>query len=121
MRQNLRGASGQIDCSMWVMTSPTTVYLIQSDSNPTQHYVGVTTDFARRLDSHNAGLSPHTSKYRPWRLVVSLTFVDQQRARRFEKYLKSGSGRSFIRRHFLDHGSLPLTSNETGDERDPYS
>jgi hypothetical protein len=33
-------------------------------------------------------------------LVVQLEFADEQTARRFERYLKSGSGRAFAKRHF---------------------
>ena len=33
-------------------------------------------------------------------LVVSLEFADATVAGRFERYLKSGSGRAFARRHF---------------------
>ena len=53
-----------------------------------------------RLAQHNAGLSSHTAKHRPWELLVSVEFRDQERANRFEKYLKSGSGRAFAKRHF---------------------
>jgi hypothetical protein len=37
---------------------------------------------------------------RPWSLVVSIEFPTENAARRFEKYLKSGSGRAFTKRHF---------------------
>jgi putative endonuclease len=76
------------------------VYILQSDSRPEQRYVGITADLQRRLKDHNSGKSPHTSKYRPWHVVVALRFEDDQRARAFEKYLKSGSGRAFTNRHF---------------------
>jgi len=33
-------------------------------------------------------------------MLVSIEFPDEQMAVRFEKYLKSGSGRAFARRHF---------------------
>jgi hypothetical protein len=42
----------------------------------------------------------HTARDRPWRVVVSLEFDDGAAARRFERYLKSGSGRAFAKRHF---------------------
>jgi hypothetical protein len=42
----------------------------------------------------------HTRKHRPWQLHVRIEFSDEQRAAAFEKYLKSGSGRAFARRHF---------------------
>jgi hypothetical protein len=41
-----------------------------------------------------------TISHRPWSLVVSLEFADAVTARRFERYLKSGSGRAFAKRHF---------------------
>jgi putative endonuclease len=41
----------------------------------------------------------YTAAHRPWRLLVQLEFADEQTARRFERYLKSGSGRAFAKRH----------------------
>jgi hypothetical protein len=32
--------------------------------------------------------------------VVAIEFTDENRAIRFERYLKSGSGRAFAKRHF---------------------
>jgi putative endonuclease len=63
------------------------VYLIRSLSAPDQRYVGVTSDLDVRLRTHNAGDSPHTSKYRPWELVTYVCFNDDQRAIAFERYL----------------------------------
>jgi predicted GIY-YIG superfamily endonuclease len=76
------------------------VYLIRSDSEPSRHYVGVTDKVADRLEWHNRGPSGHTVSHRPWSLVVSMEFPNQREAVRFEKYLKSGSGRAFTKRHF---------------------
>ena len=76
------------------------VYLIRSIPNAAEYYVGVTGSVKDRLRQHNEGNSPHTAKFRPWRLVVVVGFTDEQAANRFEKYLKSGSGREFARRHF---------------------
>jgi putative endonuclease len=59
-----------------------------------------TDDLRARLAKHNAGEVPHTSKYRPWRLRTYIAFDDEQRAIAFEKYLKSGSGRAFAKKHF---------------------
>jgi len=53
-----------------------------------------------RLAAHNAGRSPHTARFKPWELVVSLEFADEAIAVQFEGYLKSGSGRAFAKRHF---------------------
>ena len=68
------------------------VYLIRSLSAPGQRYIGVTSNLEERLRAHNAGHSPHTSKYTPWALVTCIRFVDDPRAIEFERYLKSGSG-----------------------------
>lgn len=76
------------------------VYLLRSVSGPDRRYVGVTSDFRRRLKQHNAGDSPHTSKGRPWEPVVVVRFEDDAKAEAFERYLKSGSGHGFAKRHF---------------------
>jgi predicted GIY-YIG superfamily endonuclease len=41
------------------------VYLIQSLSNRTQYYTGLTDSLPQRLEAHNSGESTHTSKFRP--------------------------------------------------------
>lgn len=77
-----------------------TVYLLRSLSNPNRTYVGVTTDFARRLEEHNSGRAPHTARFKPWEVVVVVQFSDDAKADMFETYLKSGSGHAFAKRHF---------------------
>jgi len=75
------------------------VYVLRSDSDPDRHYVGVTSDLTARLHGHNHGLSGHTMACRPWSVVVSIEFRTERDAVRFEKYLKTGSGRAFAKRH----------------------
>lgn len=74
------------------------VYLLQSEARLDQRYVGVTSNLRRRLADHNAGKSPHTSKFTPWKLVTYLAFSDPRKAETFEHYLKSGSGHAFARK-----------------------
>jgi predicted GIY-YIG superfamily endonuclease len=76
------------------------VYVLESEAIAGRHYTGLSSDPVARLDWHNAGLSIHTSKFRPWKLLVSIEFADTSTATRFERYLKTGSGRAFARRHF---------------------
>ena len=71
------------------------VYLIQSIPFPDQKYIGLTSNLHDRIQAHNEGRSPHTSKYKPWKLVTYLVFSDKSKAIKFESYLKSGSGRAF--------------------------
>lgn len=70
------------------------VYMLRSEAQPDQRY-RFTTDLTERIKTHNSGGSPHTSKFRPWRLVVYFAFEDEAKARAFEAYLKSGSGNAF--------------------------
>jgi putative endonuclease len=76
------------------------VYVLESVSTPARHYTGLSSNPVSRLDWHNAGLTSHTSKHRPWKLLVTIEFADRDLEVRFEKYLKTGSGRAFARRHF---------------------
>ena len=76
------------------------VYVLRSESDPGRHYVGITSEMVGRLHWHNEGPCGYTTAYRPWQLAVILEFPDERRARRFERYLKSGSGRAFAKRHF---------------------
>jgi putative endonuclease len=76
------------------------VYIIVSVNHPERRYVGVTADVTRRLAAHNAGQNRSTVPWRPWRLLASIAFEDEPTAARFERYLKTGSGRTFALRHF---------------------
>ena len=71
------------------------VYLIESVSAPAQRYVGLTTALKECLGQHNAGQSPHTSTFKPWRLVTYIAFSERKKAESFERYLKLGSGHAF--------------------------
>ena len=75
------------------------VYILQSLAHPTEYYTGSTDNFHERLKANNAGKSPHTAKYLPWKPVTVLCFADDEKALAFERYLKSGSGRAFADRH----------------------
>ena len=78
------------------------VYIIESLIDPRRHYTGHTSlDVAARLAWHNDGKSHHTAKHRPWKVNVSIEFGDERVAIAFERYLKSGSGRAFAKRHFV--------------------
>lgn len=83
------------------MTAPKRfVYILKSIANPSEYYVGVTSHVADRLMAHNDGLSSHTAASRPWRPLVVIEFDEEAPALAFERYLKTGSGREFARRHF---------------------
>jgi putative endonuclease len=76
------------------------VYILVSEADETIHYTGITRNLRERLRDHNRGACPHSSKHRPWRLETAIAFRSEIKAHQFERYLKSGSGREFGRRHF---------------------
>jgi predicted GIY-YIG superfamily endonuclease len=65
------------------------VYQIQSVDYPEEFYTGSTDNLKARLDSHDAGRSPHTAKHKPWRLVTYHAFANREKALDFEAYLKN--------------------------------
>jgi putative endonuclease len=82
------------------MTLPQTiVYVLKNESDPPRYYTGLTSHLAGRLAAHNAGRVPHTADGKPWIVDVVVEFADERRAIALEKYLKSGSGGAFAKRH----------------------
>lgn len=77
------------------------VYIIESE-NHQQLYVGYSSDLKKRIMTHNSGGSPHTSKYKPWKLVTYTAFRSKGAALAFEKYLKTSSGKAFASKRLLD-------------------
>lgn len=76
------------------------VYILQSIPFPEKFYVGFTNDLQKRFHDHNAGYSTHTKKFMPWTLKNYIAFDDEQKAKDFETYLKTHSGRKFCKNHF---------------------
>ena len=70
------------------------VYILKC-ANDT-YYTGCTKDLEDRLSRHNRGSVPATKNRRPFELCTHICFHDKYMAYRFEKYLKTGSGRAFM-------------------------
>ena len=81
-------------------TGFTYVYILESQSTPDCHYIGVTGALRERLLYHNAGNVPHTAKFAPWSIKSAIALKDRQRASALEKYLKTHAGRKFAKAHF---------------------
>jgi predicted GIY-YIG superfamily endonuclease len=84
------------------------VYILRSKTHPEQTYIGSTQSLRQRLADHNSGKSFHTRKFIPWNLISYVAFPERSTAEKFERYLKSGSGRAFAQRHLFS-SSLTAT------------
>ena len=76
------------------------VYLLESVKDHSL-YVGLTTNIIERIKEHNHGLSNYTKGHLPYKIMFYCVFPDKFIAARFEKYLKSASGKAFINKRFL--------------------
>ena len=63
------------------------------------YYVGCNDDLASRLKRHEKGDVPATKNRRPLELDFYIAIGDKYKAFDLEKYLKSGSGRAFAKKH----------------------
>ena len=77
------------------------VYILRSETHPIETYVGFTRNLMQRFLTHNKGNSPHTAKFAPWRIEFYCAFRDEDKARQFERYLKSHSGKAFANKRLL--------------------
>ncbi len=70
------------------------VYILKCRDN--KSYTGFTRNLEARLKRHNKGKVISTRKRRPIDLITYIIFKDKDKAIKFEKYLKTGSGRAFL-------------------------
>ena len=67
-------------------------------------YTGFTYDLRKRLKEHNDELSTYTKYRGPYKLIYYEVCFDENDARQREKYLKSGTGKRYLKsrlRRFL--------------------
>ena len=76
----------------------TYVYILQSEVDPEHFYIGRTTNLRARILRHNSGQVRHTSKWKPLRIKTYVALSDLRRALALERYLKSASGRAFVKK-----------------------
>ena len=75
------------------------MYYVYSLKCTDGYYIGCTNNLEDRLNRHRKGQIPTTSIILPIELEFYFATQDKHRAFKFEKYLKSGSGRAFINKH----------------------
>jgi len=72
------------------------VYVLKSAKDG-RLYKGYCGNVEQRLRDHNGGKVFSTKGFRPWKLVFMEAFDTEQQALDREKYLKSGTGRAFLK------------------------
>jgi len=73
------------------------VYILKLSDNTL--YIGSASDLQKRLTDHKHGLVSSTKNHRPVQVKWFCSFPEKTKAMQFEKYLKSGSGFSWRKRH----------------------
>jgi putative endonuclease len=73
-----------------------TVYALKS-LNHNFIYVGMTEDLNERFIRHNKCYVKSTKKFIPFKSFYSENCIDEQQAREREKFLKSTSGKRFLK------------------------
>jgi len=68
-------------------------YILRLSSD--QFYTGHAQDLKKRLAEHKRGGVDATKNRRPFKLIFYASFESLDKARSFEKYLKSSSGKAF--------------------------
>ncbi|MFH0873469.1 MAG: GIY-YIG nuclease family protein [Candidatus Komeilibacteria bacterium] len=75
------------------------VYLLKLNNG--KIYSGCTDDLYTRIQKHQQGKVISTRDLRPLKLIWYCYFPSRVQARRFEKYLKTGSGQAFRNKHLV--------------------
>ena len=66
-------------------------------------YIGYTKDLAERFKEHNRGRNTSTKPYLPWRLIHYEAYLDENDAKRRERYLKSSQGARLLKRMLKEY------------------
>ena len=78
---------------------PHYVYILRCSDEST--YTGCTSNLVDRIKRHSNGQIKSTYSRLPVKLIMYHVFSNKYSAFNYEKYLKSGSGRAFLKRHLL--------------------
>ena len=86
------------------------VYILESSKSNILYY-GYTEDLKKRMREHENGQSKFTKGNLPWKLVWYSAFSDKLKAKDFELYLKSRSGKAFT------YNRLVALAKDAGEEK----
>jgi len=66
-------------------------------------YIGYTNDLRKRLEKHNRKLNFSTKSDTPWKLIFYEAYLNEEDAKRREKYLKTNQGSRLLKRMLKEH------------------
>lgn len=75
------------------------VYILKSNAY-WWFYVGMTDNLLRRFKEHNSGKTKSTKSKAPFDIIFTKEFNTRIDAMNYEKYLKTGSGREYIKKFY---------------------
>ncbi len=91
------------------------VYVLESISTK-KWYIGFTpSNVIVRLGKHNKGLVQSTKSYKPWKLIYCEAYLNRSDATSKEKFLKSGSGRNYLKKQLKNYIIHHSHSDKVGE------
>lgn len=79
------------------------VYVLQN-TNDQSWYIGYSANLKQRVTRHNSGDGARTtSRKKEWKLIYYEAYLDEQDAKGRERFLKSGSGRRFLKKQLANY------------------
>ncbi len=79
------------------------MWYVYALENPKKNfiYIGHSNDLKRRLKEHSDGNTQSTKAYLPLILSAYVAVTSEQKAKRLEKYFKTGSGKTILKKRIL--------------------
>ena len=79
------------------------VYLLENE-NDKSWYIGYTGNLKKRLQEHQNGYGSRTTSLKKnWKLIYFETYLDKRDALGREKFLKGGSGRTYLKKQLKNY------------------
>lgn len=78
------------------------VYCLESEKFD-ELYFGYTNNLKKRFKEHNQGLNFSTKRYKPWKVIYYEACVDEDDAKRREKYFKTTQGNRLLKRRLKEY------------------
>jgi len=78
------------------------IYVIESTKNGNL-YAGYTKNIIQRLKEHNQGLNFSTKSDKPWKLIYYEACLNENDAKRRERYFKTSQGHRLLKRRLKEY------------------